>query len=398
MSEHESTDIEDQNRPMTRIEGRSADNEPPTYAEMAEILPGQASRFCFTQWNMEPRPEVIYEKYATYMVYQLERCPSTGRKHYQGFFECNGTGPRFSTLHKLNPPIFKRIRRNGEKVLCSDLKPEHVHDERCYRSGGAWVKKCRGSQGQNYTYCTKDESRVEGTTPYVSGIPRSSISSFSPSQAWDEVLKLKFDRFASNAHMKYFADNRTKILATQCDIKTQLYKQLDFSQTRIYILFGPPGTGKTRAARQGIIEDGQLRGYMSPEESVQHCFEVGLSGYNSGTPWFDGYNGQKRIVIEELEKTPLYNGKCIDVLVALCSCNFYSPPVKGGTTPRAWTEVVITSNSTPSKLFSIDRRFDCLIRRLTPIRFEKVLPTVRKMAKRTWAELDSVDAIDLPKE
>lgn len=134
--------------------------------------------------------------------------------------------------------------------------------------------------------------RVEGTTPYVSGIPRSSISSFSPSQAWDEVLKLKFDRFASNAHMKYFADNRTKILATQCDIKTQLYKQLDFLNENLYP-FWTTRYRKNSGRQAGIIEDGQLRGYMSPEESVQHCFEVGLSGYNSGTPWFDGYNGQK---------------------------------------------------------------------------------------------------------
>lgn len=92
----------------------------------------QARNWCFTIhdpasiWEEDPRER--------YVVWQLESCPETGRKHLQGYVEFNKQ-LRLAALKKLHPTAHWEARR--------------------------------GTRDQARAYCMKEETRLEG--PYERG-------------------------------------------------------------------------------------------------------------------------------------------------------------------------------------------------------------------------------------
>lgn len=75
-------------------------------------------------------------KDVSYFCWQLEKCPTTERLHYQGFVVCERT-KRLSAMKKIH-------------------------------STAHW-ESCNGSFDDNKKYCTKEESRIEG--PWEKGTP-----------------------------------------------------------------------------------------------------------------------------------------------------------------------------------------------------------------------------------
>lgn len=73
----------------------------------------------------EPTPEPV-----RYCVYQLEKSPSTGKLHWQGFVR-----------------LGKNVRFQGMRKMLE--LPDSTHCE-----------KARGTDVQNRTYCMKEDSRV----------------------------------------------------------------------------------------------------------------------------------------------------------------------------------------------------------------------------------------------
>jgi len=91
-----------------------------------------AVRSCFE----EAKDNWISDK-VDYVCFQLEACPTTGRLHWQMFIHCP-----------------KTIRRNALRLLLPAL--------------GQYVPQTTdGSPLENITYCTKDETRVDG--PWIYG-------------------------------------------------------------------------------------------------------------------------------------------------------------------------------------------------------------------------------------
>lgn len=70
------------------------------------------------------------------MVFQLEECPTTKKQHFQGYMEFN------------NPMPFNQIKRQFPSIHLIKRAP-------------------KASALHNYTYCTKDESRISG--PFIKG-------------------------------------------------------------------------------------------------------------------------------------------------------------------------------------------------------------------------------------
>lgn len=93
--------------------------------------------WCFTSY-IEPKPS--YDE-ISYMVYQKERCPTTGREHYQGYVE-----------------LTNKIRLNRVKEIFND---NTIH-----------LENRKGSQKQAIDYCTKDKTRVEDCKPVFFGLPK----------------------------------------------------------------------------------------------------------------------------------------------------------------------------------------------------------------------------------
>lgn len=87
-----------------------------------------------------PSPEAVQDKLQKchqiiYYLFQLEAAPATGQLHYQGFLRLtNAVGLKFV------------------KKLFGEWQPH--------------LETCRGSEAQNITYCSKEESRVAGPWEY----------------------------------------------------------------------------------------------------------------------------------------------------------------------------------------------------------------------------------------
>lgn len=82
--------------------------------------------YCFTAWT-EPK---FNEEKIRYMIYQKEKCPKTGKEHYQGYAEF---------FNKITIPTFKRF-----------INDNTAHCE---------IRK--GTREQAKAYCMKSESQIE---------------------------------------------------------------------------------------------------------------------------------------------------------------------------------------------------------------------------------------------
>lgn len=96
-----------------------------------------ARHWCFTNYDLLD-PVEFKDNIMEYLVYQLEECPQTARRHHQGYF-C------FKKKRTLN-----WIKNNVHAA---------IH-----------LQKCNGSPESNRNYCTKLDTRVEGTEPVEFGV------------------------------------------------------------------------------------------------------------------------------------------------------------------------------------------------------------------------------------
>lgn len=107
-------------------------------------------------------------------------------------------------------------------------------------------------------------------------------------------------------------------------------------------IYGPPGTGKTHAAR---TEYGNPF-YIKPQNK-----------------WFDGYQGEKVIVLDDLDKQGSCLGHYLKIWADKWAC---SGEVKGGTVPLMHEKFIVTSNYLPFQIWpeddemvqAINRRFE----------------------------------------
>lgn len=102
--------------------------------------PNPAKNWCFSVFDYGTTllPEAQHNEIA-YIVYQEEKCPTTGRNHLQGYLQ-----------------LVSKKRLNGAKGILQVLFGGHPH-----------LEVARGSPQENFEYCTKAETRVSG--PYTMG-------------------------------------------------------------------------------------------------------------------------------------------------------------------------------------------------------------------------------------
>lgn len=106
--------------------------------------------YCFTSYTV-PKPDLSKIQY---MVYQKEKCPETGREHYQGYVE-------FPDKHKLG----------GVKDIFND-RTLHLEGR-------------RGTQKQAIDYCQKEKSRLE--KPFIYGTPKNQGHRSDMDEIWDDI-------------------------------------------------------------------------------------------------------------------------------------------------------------------------------------------------------------------
>lgn len=205
-----------------------------------------------------------------------------------------------------------------------------------------WVKKnCdqranwqsrKGSHEQACAYVTKEQTRVDG--PWELGAELDEWVNKQRGKRNDLLaLKRKLDAGETEAQIAASEDGfPTWIKYHRCITR---YNMLRRQNERNWVTFtqvywGPPGTGKTRRA----------------------LAEAGPGAYWLAKPtnqslWFDGYDGQEVVVIDEF-----YGWIARDLMQRMCDRYPLLVQTKGGTTPFLPKKIIITSNEHPAAWWS----------------------------------------------
>lgn len=237
-----------------------------------------------------PTEQLTWDDSAKYAVWQKEK-GEQGTEHYQGYVE-------FKSSKKLD--AVKRI-----------LPTAH------------WEIR-RGSQQDAIDYCTKTDSWVEG--PWTHGVlmlnhPGRRTDLLELKKALDEgkpMLEIASELFCTMANYSRWA-KEYRMLTTP-----------DRSgPPSIYILVGPPRTGKSRFCRRVA----GMAYWKYPNKGE--------------TDWWDGYDGQHDVVLDDFYGWIRYNS-----MLRLCDRYPYMVETKGGHAKFVSKRIFITSNVEPEQWYS----------------------------------------------
>jgi len=197
---------------------------------------------------------------------------------------------------------------------------------------GAWIQKRQGTHAQAKAYCTKTESRIDG--PWVHG-DEPAQGHRSDLDAAAALARSSGMHAVALAHPSAYIRYH-KGLQSFRTITTVARNWL----TDLIIYWGKPGTGKS-----------------------WHCRDLWPDAFwlkkgRSGEPWWDGYDGQETIIIDEF-----YGWISVDTMSRMVDQYPYSVEVKGASVPFTARRIVITSNDPPThwwtcELHGMRRRLD----------------------------------------
>lgn len=272
--------------------------------------------FSFTYWlDTGYGEEELLGLDCAYMIYQYELAPTTDRVHIQGYM------------------------RYDDAVAYS-----YIH-EQC---PGIWIEKAKASEAKNVRYCSKLASRIAG--PYEHGDR--------PKQGYRSDLSLQYEMVKSG---KTPLDVVAEIPEAARHIKhLQTYSAAITNRSKdfvpkVYIRWGPSGTGKTRWCYDTYGHDGVFK-----------------LAYNKTNAWWDGYANQKCILIDDW---PLQDKSQLHVYHWLLEWTDRYPtwiPFKGGMTRLGESDIVVTSNEHPLTWFG-GEGLRALERRVTSV--DQILTT-----------------------
>lgn len=298
--------------------------------------PRQARRFCFTLNNPTDEHHLHLRDLEfscpdfRFLIYQVEKAPSTGTEHIQGYLELNAQY-RFERLLRLLPR-------------------------------GSHVESARGNAKQNVLYCSKPDSRVAGPYQYGSA---AFLSQGKRNDIADAVKHLKSSSSlqkaleTSDSFVSAFAKYHRGFEKIAAYTRIPLTDRTPIRQRRVVVLWGPTGTGKTHTA----YSDLQAR---YPEEEPFICPD------NSGK-WFDGYNGHRGVIFDEFRTGP---GRMpVETFLRLTDQYPVQVPIKGGFVRWDPEIIYLTSNESPEHAWYSDEHPDTrasYLRRLSEIRYLSV--------------------------
>lgn len=256
-----------------------------------------------TRWNAH---RMKMHKDVAYYICQREKCPDTGKLHWHDYIE------------------FKR------QLTLSQIQ-EIIGDPTAH------IECRRGSQQQAITYCSKADTRVEG--PYEEGTKKEQGQRIDLDEIYELIQDGLTESEIMDSHFPTWVRYR-KSLQEAIALVRERDLRLVLPKIKVIVLRGDPGVGKTTKALQLTGED------------------VYLVMHGDGT-WWDGYRGQKSILIDDYEGEFPYRH-----LLRILDRYKMRIQTKGGTVFNGWDTVVITSNVTPQEWYP-GRDIRALNRRIT---------------------------------
>lgn len=247
--------------------------------------------WCWTYFSEEPLEEILDKaeklKHHRFSVAQRECCPESGRIHVQGYTEF-GTAVRMASLRNCFP--------------------------------GVHCEKRKGDRDQARDYCRKSESR--STSDHSGPAERGSWKSGGQGARNDlEAVRVAIRGGTSELDIADGYFNQWVRYRRSFQIYRSLVEKVRSEPTELHILWGEPGTGKTRS----VWESG-LSVYAVPQP-------------NGGSVWFDGYQGEEAVLLDDF-----YGWIPLHLLLKLADRYPLQVPVKGGMVNFSSKRLYVTSN------------------------------------------------------
>lgn len=247
-----------------------------------------------------------------FMVYQKE-VGENGTPHLQGY-------------------VVFRVRRRLSQVrnLFFQVLNSYPHFE-----------KRKGTHDQAKDYCTKDDTRAPGCAPVFVG----NDAGLGGQGKRNDLLSMKRALDEGKSELEIAESDETFSVWAKYYKSIERYKRLKSVQSRqwptiTYVLYGPPGGGKTRWAAEKYPD-----AYWLPKPG------------QGQTPFFDGYDGHETVVIDEF-----YGWLPFDLLCRMCDRYPLMVNTKGGMVSFYPKRIIFTSNAHPNEWYkrglgALERRF-----------------------------------------
>lgn len=294
--------------------------------EISGDLTRQLSRFVFT---LHCKPDgghlrifermKVSKKFKYVMLGPEETCPSTGRKHHHGIVQCF-RGERMQTLKNM---FF-----------------------------GCFFLPRYGTQKEAFVYATK-----EGAPVFVGGVapPDDDVAGRESGRAcggattsnnWERTWELakqgNFDAIDAKTRVLHY----NSLKAIRRDYALPRNPQ-DLAVLDNYWYWGLSGTGKSRSAR------------------IDFKGGEGIYVMSKGK-WWDGYEGEETVLIEEIELDDVNWAKQLKTWAELYP---FRAQVKGSMIWIRPKRIVVTSNYHPMQIWSDSQVFQPIMRKLCMVHF-----------------------------
>ena len=258
--------------------GKMVKNSPRSKCFCVTINLGDEADDCLPHW-------VVLPDEFRYMVWQREAGDKTQREHLQMYIET-------------------------KKCTAVTTLQKKYH--------GFWTL-ANGTAEQNKVYCTKLECRLDG--PWELGEPIKKGQRTDINTALETVRKRGYEA-AFMEHPQTVVRYANGFQKYGHIVAKRQRQDEGYVAPTIYVLWGPSGTGKTKWAMESNDST-----WMIPDLEEK---------------WFDGYNGEHRIVMDEFA----HQWK-LHTMLRFLDGNMLTPPTKGAHVVLRNREWVITTNLAP---------------------------------------------------
>jgi len=258
--------------------------------------------FCFT-FNNYPDTTLVDGIDCKYIAYSKEVAPSTGTPHLQGWITFN-SAKTVSSVRKLLP--------------------------------GCHVEVMHGSIGENETYISKSASIVErGEKPITND-----NKGRNEQMRWHRARELAKEGNLDDID----ADIYIRCYNTLKSIGKDHQKKPEPCDVKCFWIYGPTGTGKSHAV----------------ETTFPQCYKKAMDDLK----WFDGYQNEDVIYLEDIDK---YQVKWGGLLKRLADRWPMQASIKGAMKYIRPKIVIVTSNYSIEEIWQDSATVDPLLRRFVQV-------------------------------
>ena len=249
-------------------------------------------RFTLNNYTAEEEIQLKELEGVRYMVFVHEICPTTGTPHLQGYVYFNNA-KHFNALKKINQRISWRT---------CDASPEDNRDYFLKEDTTNYFEKGNLPMNQK----RKGEANAE---------------------RWVQAKKAAVEGRLKDVP----ADILIKYYRTLKEIKKDyMIKPMDLDVLENYWIWGKPGCGKSRSARERFPD-------FYPKMMNK---------------WWDGFQGEENVLMDDFE----LDGKCLGHHLKIwCDRYAFIAETKGGAVNNCPKRIIVTSNYSPEMVFGEDR-------------------------------------------